>query len=67
MEKATFQTMKNSSENKCYDTIHTQTLELLASRNHSLKKSILNSGLVEQYLIENNETLETCGVWVYYP
>ena len=67
-DKSAFHTIKHSASNKCYDTIDTQILELLACRNPSLDKAkILSSGMVDGYLREKNKTLETYGVWVYYP
>ena len=67
-DKSAFQNIKNSAGNRCYDTIDMQILELLACRNPSLKKAkILSSGMVDSYLREKNKTLETYGVWVYYP
>ena len=68
VDKSAFHTIKHSASNKCYDTIDTQILELLACRNPSLDKAkILSSGMVDGYLREINKTLETYGVWVYYP
>jgi molybdopterin/thiamine biosynthesis adenylyltransferase len=67
-DKAAFHNLRDSAENICYDTIDTQILELLACRNPSLgKANILSSGMVDAYLREKNKTLETYGVWVYYP
>jgi molybdopterin/thiamine biosynthesis adenylyltransferase len=67
-DKSAFHVIKHSTSNKSYDTIDTQILELLACRNPSLgKANILSSGMVDAYLREKNKTLETYGVWVYYP
>ena len=67
-DRSAFHTIRDSAANKCYDTIDTQILELLACRNPSLEKAnILNSGMVDEYIRGKNETLETYGVWVHYP
>ncbi len=67
-DKAAFHAIKHSTSNQLYNTIDIQILELLASRNPNLEKAnILNSGMVDAYLREKNKTLETYGVWVYYP
>jgi molybdopterin/thiamine biosynthesis adenylyltransferase len=67
-DKSAFHVIKHSTSNKSHDTIDTQILELLACRNPSLgKANILSSGMVDAYLREKNKTLETYGVWVYYP
>lgn len=67
-DKSAFHAIKHSTSNQLYNTIDIQILELLACRNPNLKKAnILNSGMVDAYLREKNKTLETYGVWVYYP
>tara|TARA_B110000090_G_scaffold136361_1_gene150017 strand:- start:7451 stop:8536 length:1086 start_codon:yes stop_codon:yes gene_type:complete len=67
-DKSAFHAIKHSTSNQLYDTIDIQILELLACRNPNLKKAnILKTGMVDAYLREKNKTLETYGVWVYYP
>ncbi len=67
-EKAAFHNMTNTTFGEKHDTIHMQLVELLACRNPSMsKKEILDAGLVETHLGERDKTLDTYGVWVYYP
>jgi molybdopterin/thiamine biosynthesis adenylyltransferase len=67
-DNAVFFSSLNSDNAVKYDTIWMQLVELLACRNPSLSKNeIKNSSRVEDYLNKANQTLETYGVWVYYP
>jgi len=67
-ENAVFYKLLQSPAAIKFDTVRMQLVELLACRNPSLsKKEIKSSGMVDDYVSRLNQTLDTYGVWVYYP